>query len=890
MSQIPILQTKLFVPPIRPDLVSRPRLIERLNTGQDRKLTLLSAPAGFGKTTLLSEWVTQSEDRAAWLSLDKEDNDEVCFWTYMIAALQTVQASLGEDAMQLLHAPQQPATQAILTRLLNQVAALPQGIVLVLDDYHLISKPAIHEGLAFLLEHLPAQMKVVISTRADPPLPVFRLRARGHLTELRSADLRFTADEAAAFLTVVMGLDLAREDIEALEARTEGWIVGLQLAALSLQGRNDAHEFIAAFSGGHHYVLEYLTQEVVHRQPEPVQRFLMQTSILGHLCGPLCNAVTGGHDGEAVLAYLRQRNLFIVPLDDEHRWFRYHHLFADLLGNLLRKAWPPGSVRALHLRACEWYEQNGLTAEAVDHALAAQDYSRTAQLLEDHSLAMVTRGEMATLLRWIEALPLEVAHSRPWLCIHQAWPLTLAGRADAAEPLLREIERQVLPQDLTSEGKEIHGNVAAMRAMMALMRGDMPRAVELAQRADELLPPDNLIPRHTIPFILASAYSAEGELTKARQAMTEELQFGRAADNIWTIVRALCDLADLHIIQGQLGRASALCQEALQQAEARGARQFGTVGYALVKLGEIDYERDDLITARGHVSEGVCLMQGWQQPYEMVSGYTTLAAILQAQGDAEGAREALHNAETIQAQHPSYPKLNSLVQGCRIGLCLAQDGPEEAVRQATAARLGESGVPIFRERELIILVRVLVAQQRWDEALPLLARLEGETKAGGRFGRLIEILVLQAVARQEQRDTAGALATLERALAMGEPEGYVRVFVEQGAPMATLLQQAAARGIAAQYVSKLLAAFGVEEGGRIPASQFSDAQLWPESLTPRELEVLHLICDGLSNQEIAECLTVTLNTVKKHSSHVYGKLGVSSRAQAIVRAQEMGLC
>jgi LuxR family maltose regulon positive regulatory protein len=602
----------------------------------------------------------------------------------------------------------------------------------------------------------------------------------------------------------------------------------------------------------------------------------------------LCDALIGETNSDTVLSDLQRRNLFIVPLDEEHRWYRYHHLFADLLGNLLRKELPAERIRELHLRACEWCEQNGLTAEAVSHALAAQDYDRTAQLIEDHSLTMVTQGEMATLLRWIEALPQDVAHSRPWLCIHQAWPLTLAGRADAAELLLQEIERQMPAKDLAPEGKEILGNVAAMQAMMALMRGDMPRAVELAQRADALLPPDNLIPRHTIPFILASAYSAEGELAKARQALAEELQFGRAADNVWTIVRALCDLADLEIIQGRLGGASDLCQDALQEAEERGARQFGTVGYALVKLGEINYERDDLIAARDLVSEGVRLMQSWQQPYEMVSGYTILAAILQALNEAEGAREALHNAEAIQAKYSSYPKLDSLVQGCRIRLCLAQDGPEEAARQATAARLGESGAPIFRERELMILARVLVARQRWDEALPLLARLEAEAEAGGRFGRLIEILVLQAVARQAQGDAVKAQSALERALAMGKPEGYVRVFVEQGTPLASLLQQAAARGIATQYVSKLLAAFGVEE--EVPASQSPDAQPLPESLTPREMEVLHLICDGLSNWEIAECLTVTLNTVKKHSSHIYGKLGVSSRAQAIVRAQELGLC
>ncbi|HSR30532.1 MAG TPA: LuxR C-terminal-related transcriptional regulator, partial [Anaerolineae bacterium] len=860
---ISLLKTKLHIPPTRSELVSRPCLIERLDAGLDRKLTLLSAPAGFGKTTLLSEWVTQLQDPAAWLSLDEADNDGTRFWMYLIAALQTVQASLGQDALTLLQAPQQPATQTILTTLLNEIAALPRSTILVLDDYHLISARAIHEGIAFLLEHLPPQMHVAISTRADPPLPIHRLRARGQLTELRSDDLRFSVDEATAFLNAAMGLDLVREDVEVLEARTEGWIVGLQLAALSLQGRADAREFITAFSGGHHYVLEYLTEEVVRRQPEPVQRFLMQTSILGHLCGPLCDAVrfgeaklpTGESDGEAMLAHLRQRNLFILPLDDEYRWHRYHHLFADLLGNLLRKEWSPEYIRKLHTRACEWYDGNGWTADAVNHALAAKDFERTAQLIEHNSLAMVTRGELTTLLRWIEALPEDVAHSRPWLCVHQAWPLTLAGKADAAEPLLRQIEQQVPPEDLSPEYEEIFGHVAAMRAMLAVMHGDMPRAVELAHRADELLPPDNLIPRNTIPFILASAYSAEGNLAKAGQALNEELRIGRAADNLWTIVRSMCDLADLQIIQGKLRRATDLVCEALQQAEERGGRRFGTVGYALVKLGEIFYARNELIAARDHIVDGVNLMQGWQQPYEMVSGYTALATVLQAQNDAKGALEALQNAEAIQSQYPHYRKLNSMVHGCRVRLCLAQDGPDDAARLATEFRLGENGVLIFREQEQMILVRVLIAQRREGEALLLLAQLEEDTEAGGRYGRLIEILTLQAVLWQMQGDTACALSLLERALVIGELEGYERVFVAQGAPMATLLQQAAARGIAPQYVSRLLTA---AEGADIaaPALQPTTPSL-VEPLTGRELEVLQLLGQGCSNQEIAEALVIT---------------------------------
>jgi LuxR family maltose regulon positive regulatory protein len=798
-----------------------------------------------------------------------------------------VQAGLGHDALRLLQAPQPPAAQVVLTALLNEVAALPHQIILVLDDYHRISEPAIHQGLTFLLEHQPSNLHLVIATRADPHLPTYRLRARGQLTELRSADLRFTADEAAAFLNAAMGLDLAREEVEALEARTEGWIVGLHLAALSLRGRADAREFIAAFSGGHHYVLEYLTQEIVRRQPEPVQRFLMQTSILDRLCGPLCDALTGESDGAATLAHLRQRNLFILALDDEHHWYRYHYLFADLLGNLLREKRPAEHIRALHLRASDWYDRNGLTAGAVRHALVAPDYERTANLIERHSLAMVSRGELTTLLRWIDALPRDVAHSRPWLCVHQAWPLTLAGKAAAAEPLLQQIEEQVSLEGATAEDREILGHVATMRAMLAMMHNDMSRAVELARDGDELLPPDNLIPRNIVPSIRAIAHYAGGELEQAGQALAEELAFGRATGNLWTLVRTFCDLADLEIVRGQLQKAADLCRQALQEAEARGARRFGMVGYALVKLAETLYEQNDLAVARAQAQEGIRLMQGWQQPYEMVIGYTALVTILQAQDDAGGALEALQKAETIRTQHPHYRRLDSFVHRCRVHLCLAQDGPEEAARRAAEVRLGETGPILHREQEQVILARLLVARHAWAEARSLLARLAAEAEAGGRLGHLIEILALQALVHQAGRDTDRALVALEKALALGEPEGYARLFVALGAPLVPLLQQTAARGTAPGYVRRLLAALGAGEV-EIPAAPGGTPSL-VEPLTEREREVLQLIAEGCSNREIAAALTITLNTVKKHASNVYGKLGVDSRTQAALRAQELGL-
>jgi LuxR family maltose regulon positive regulatory protein len=906
---VPLLKTKLYIPPARADLVERPRLLERLNAGLGGKLTLISAPAGFGKTTLVTQWLGAAGYPSAWLSLDEGDNDPARFLAYLVAALRTMDGraelgNVGEGALGALQSPQPPPVEAVLTVLINEIATISTAFILVLDDYHLIQAQRVHDAVTFLLDHMPTSMHLVLTTRADPPLPIARLRARRQLVELRQADLRFTPGEAAGFLNQAMGLGISAEDVAALESRTEGWIVGLQLAALSLQGRADAHAFIAAFSGGHQYVLEYLIEEVVRRQPEPVQRFLAQTAILDRLCAPLCDALTGEGDAESTLEHLRRHNLFVVPLDSERRWYRYHHLFADLLGNLLRKEWSPEQIRNRHLRACEWYDRNGWTDEAVSHAFAARDYQRAAKLVERHSLAMVTRGELTTLLGWIHALPDDVAHSRPWLCVHQAWPLTFAGQPDAVQPLLLQVERQVPALDSTPEDREILGHVAAMRTMLAVIRGDMPHAVEQAHRADELLPADSSGPRSIVPFALASAYQAGGDLGKASQALAEELRLGQAAGNIWTIVRSLCDLADLRIIQGRLREAADLCQRALQQAEECGAQQFGTVGYVLVKLGELAYERGELAVARNHVLEGVALMQNWQQPYEMVSGYTMLATILQALDDAAGATEALRHAERIRSQHPGYYKPNHLVKLCRVRLCLAQRGPEDAARQAVEAHLGETGILLFREREQIALSQVLVAQDRYDEALPLLAQLAAGAKAGGRLGRLIEILVLQATRLHLQDDTNQALAVLEQALAMGEPEGYVRVFVEQGTPMAELLQQAAAHGIAADYVRKLLAMLGAEETGRAsataspapaspaaasPAAASLPANSMIEPLTGRELEVLQLLGEGRSNQEICKALVITLNTVKKHSSSIYGKLGVHSRTQAVVRAQELGL-
>jgi len=781
---MPLLTTKLHIPPLRPKLVPRSDLVGQLNVGLYHHLTLISAPAGFGKTTLLSEWIHGSGLPVAWISLDEEDNDAIRFWTYLVAALRTVHAGLGQSTLQVLQSPQRPPAQAILIPVLNEIAALPDRMILVLDDYHVVSIPAIHEGMAFLLEHQPQQLHLVLSTRADPPLPISRLRARGQLTELRADDLRFGSDETAAFLNAVMGLDLAPEDVNVLQARTEGWVVGLQLAALSMQGRADRREFVSAFAGGHHYILEYLTEEVLRRQPEPVQRFLLQTSVLDRLCGPLCNAVTGDSDGGSMLSQLQGANLFITPLDDEQYWYRYHRLFADLLGNLLRKEMPPESILELHRRASTWHEQNGSVCEAMRHALASGDSARAARLIEHNAMTMTTSGEVTTLMNWVKALPRELVRSRPLLCIIQAWESFFSGQMDTVEHYLHGAEQRVQPDDPSAESRYVLGHVATLRAFIADRSGNGPRAIEFARTADELLPREEVSARSVILYILGRAYRLEGDLRRAIQACAEVVRIGREAGNILTVAMGMCEQATLRKIQGQLRQAADLYEEALQLASEGGDKPLPLVAIVDVGLSDLLYERNDLKAAgqrARRVVEHLEGMQSWGMPTDLVLAYTTLARVRQAQGSVEGAFDALRGAEQARRRYSVFPEFSSMVGACRIKLWLTQGDLADAMRWTQDTRPGASGSPLSRELEHIALARVLIAAGRAhhhessiDEALRLLTRLAEGAEAGRRRGRLIEILVLQAMALHATSATGQALTMLEKSLSLAEPEGIYK--------------------------------------------------------------------------------------------------------------------
>ncbi|HZG66676.1 MAG TPA: LuxR C-terminal-related transcriptional regulator, partial [Herpetosiphonaceae bacterium] len=741
------------------------------------------------------------------------------------------------------------------------------------------------------LDHLPPALHLVIATRVDPPLPLARLRARGQLTEVRGADLRFTAGEAAEFLRRVMGLDLTEDDMAALEARTEGWIAGLQLAACSLQGRDDSAAFVAAFSGSHRYVLDYLVEEVLQRQPSEVKQFLLHTSILDRLTAPLCDALVEQPGSTRVLRRLEQDNLFLMPLDAAHTWYRYHHLFADVLRQRLREE-QPELLPVLYGRASAWLEPHGSHAEAVHMALAAADVERAADLIEDASEAMLLRGEMITLLNWLGALPPTLIRTRPRLCVAEAWALAVwfDDRFDEAEARLADAERLVpghqaaaLPPALE---ERILGDVAAIRATMAAKRGDVPGMIAHSREALRLVPTGDRALRGLAGLNLGIAYRVSGEVAAAREALAEAETLKQSGGNIFVTVLALVNLARLDMLEGRLHQAAARLQQAIQVATTPAGTPLPIAGIAHLRLADVLYQWGDLTAAMDHLARGFELGQDWSVAETTIDAYLTLARVHQARGDAEAARAAIVEAERrASEQEPTH--LVAQVSTVRAWLSLAQGSLHLAAHWADArqADLAAAGEPGFRSHAAYIMVaRVRIAQGRVDQAQRLLERLLTAAQTADLNGRMIEILALQATALQTQGDPSAALLALQRALTLAEPEGYVRCFVDEGAPMATVLRQAQARGVAGAYVDMLLAAFGAATG-----SAAKSPLPVHEALTPRELEILQLVAAGLSVDEIAERAIIAPGTVRNHLKSIYGKLDVHSRLQAVERARALHL-
>src|SRR5215204_4236665 len=900
-----LVYTKLRPSQARPKLIARPRLIAELERESGRKLTLISAPAGFGKTTLLVEWLkgrADGDQSVAWVSLDEGDNDPVRFLSYLVAALRrTVGEGFGEGVLAALRSPEPPRMEAVLGAFVNELDDLPGEVAVVLDDYHVIDSESVHRIVSFLLERLPEGVHIVISGRVDPPLPLARLRTRGQMSELHAADLRFTPEEAAAFLSDVMGLNLSAGDVAALEQVTEGWIAALQLAALSMRERKDISGFIRSFSGSHRDVFDFLAEEVLQRQTDQVQTFLLETSILDRLSGPLCDALTGRNNGQRTLERLERENLLVVPLDDDRVWYRYHHLFVDFLRGRLRRESPERTVE-LHLRASEWYEENALVAEAVNHALSAGDHERAARLMESSVGQTWYRGEVMTLLDWLRKLPKEAMLRRPLLMVWYAAALMLVGRFDGVESLLREAESAVgafgegggeEPQLRADEADPQHvlATAAAVRSLHARLQGDPQGAIEHAQRALALLPADNLYPRPFAALCLAEAYRAADDLEAANATFAETAKLSQAAGHDYIALTAMGSLSRLLMSQGRLREADTSLRQALGFAAERGAELLPAVGRVRIGMGELLYERDELDASERELILGTELTERAGELEILVRGQVALSRARQARGDTEGALELAHKTERL-TRDSGAPQATIGAALWKARLHLMRDELQAAASQLERAS-GVGDVPSStRESERISLGRLLIAREDYDEALQLLDRVREVAEAADSKGNIIEILTLQALALRAKDEKTRALNIMGQAFALGEPEGYVRTYVDEGLAMVELLSEVLeaqqksrlAFNVPMHYLRKLMAVLERgATGATLPAARL------PEPLSERELEVLQLIAAGKTNRQIATELFVSVGTVKTHINNVYRKLDAHSRTQAVARARGLNL-
>jgi LuxR family transcriptional regulator, maltose regulon positive regulatory protein len=902
----PLLETKLHVPRRRRGLVSRPRLTDRLGAGELPPLVLVSAPAGFGKTTVLTEWLAAAPTDGAlvaWLSLDQRDDDPTTFWTYLVGALRTAVPEVGPATLALLQPPQSP-TDVVIATLLNELSTVQGELVLVLDDYHVIEARDVHDGVAFLLEHLPPQVHLVIATRVDPPLPLARLRARGEMVELRAADLRFAPEEAAAYLGEVMGLTLTAAEVVSLEERTEGWIAALQLAALSMQGRDDVAGFVANFAGDDRFVVDYLVEEVLQRQPEQVRSFLLQTSVLSRLTGSLCDAVTGQDGGKAMLEALERGNLFMVPLDDRRRWYRYHHLFGDVLRARLLDE-DPDHVRALNFRASDWYERNGDRSAAIDHALAAEDFERAAALVESAIPALSGARQEATLRRWLEALPDELFGVRPVLAIGYVGALMSTGEVRGVEPRLRDAERWV--QSSTDVGgkagsppgemvvgdadafRRLPAEIAMYRAGLALIGGNVAGTLTHAERALELAGPDDHLGRGAAASLIGLAHWRTGNLEAAHRWYSDGMatlgRAGRRSD----VVGGAITLADLRIAQGRLRDAMSHYERGLRIAMEEPSVVLRGAADMHVGMAELCRERNELDSARRHLSISHELGEAAGLPQNPYRLRVEMARLRQIDGDHTGALDLLDQAQRVHTTDYS-PEMRP-IPAIRARMWLTQGLVDDALGWARERGLSaDDDLDHLHEFEHVTLARTLLARHAVEgspsslaDAVRLLGRLLRAAEDGQRGGSVLEILVLQALALQARGDVPAALTSLGRAIALGEPEGYVRIVVDEGAPMAALLRAIVGQGSDSAYVRRLLAALDVS------AAPTPVDQGLVEPLSPRELDVLRLLGTQLDGPEIARQLFVSLNTVRTHTKNIYAKLGVNNRRAAVHRGEELDL-
>ncbi len=915
-----LLQTKLHIPTLRSSYVPRPRLIARLNAGLDGKLTLISAPAGYGKTTLVTEWLADlrlpiadfrlngsdrqgkesaftavsgdGEDdigtrrRAAWLSLDEADNDPSRFLAYLIAAVQQIQPGLGESVGILLRSPQLPPAELILTALVNELAAVPEPFTLVLDDYHVIHSLPIHQEITFLLEHQPSRMHLVIMTREDPLLPIARLRARGQVMEIRQEDLCFTNQETADFLGRVMGLDLSLQNVAVLEQRTEGWIAGLQLAALSIRGIDDPKEFIRDFTGSNRYVLDYLIEEVFKRQSSQVKDFLLKTSILERLCEPLCDAVVGNPSPEAtpgqgdpatpealtppsgsqaILEYLDHSNLFIIPLDRSRIWYRYHHLFSELLQLRLRAS-AAYDESNLHQRASRWYESQGLLQEAVEHSLAAGDWGNAARQIGMASATMLPQGEFVRLLNWFRRLPQQVVQSNGQLCLVHAWAAMMAGQFDSAVPLLERA------QELAEAGSHFLGQVRSAQAFLARSKRDNNTTIEKSEQALSLLPETDIVTRGIIVMNLGLAYWHEGYVVQAEEALTQARDLCDRSGNNFALQTAEIFLARIPAVRGKLKQAAVLCGGLIEAAG-----QAPVHSHPYYDMAAIQLEWGDPGKAQEYFDKGFALAQRGGNAEFRQAGALLQAILFHARGNDEDAILALTEADEMARDFPDVIRSRTAAFG--VQMALRRNDPQMLAHWEPQVKAEVDAHSFYRFMGLTQ-ARLLIARGQKEQAAEALkAILEKASHSGWGYGMLV-VRILQSLAAKGIDE---AMPFISEALRLGKAENFVHSFVDAGPGLVPILQEAVRRRIEPEYAGGLLSALGAGRNGEVR----TQAGL-VEALSEREIEVLRLVTLGLSNREIAGKLFISPGTAKTHIHNLCGKLGVRNRTEAAMKAKELG--
>jgi LuxR family maltose regulon positive regulatory protein len=890
-----ILQTKLIIPNTHPTLVSRPRLVEQIENGVQagHKLTLVAAPAGFGKTTAVGTWVQQNNRQVAWLSLEKSDDESTLFWAYFLASIRTVLPDFANPMFAALSETPPAPIKVLLPTLINELTELNETLVLVLDDYHVIANQEIHDSVSFLLEHQPQQFHLVIATRADPQLPVSRLRAQRSLTEVRAADLRFTEDETRALLNEMMRLDLTSEDITLLETRTEGWGVGLLLAAQSMQGMADKSEFISAFSGSQHYILEYLIEEVLNRQSGKTRKFLLQTSILDRICGSLCDTVTGENNSEETIKTLSKDNLFVIPLDQDHIWYRYHHLFADLLVNFLQKEFAQNNVLQLHRRASQWYRNADDFEKAIKYALSGQDFEQAANLIEQIVDQVIARGQVKTLLGWIGAIPEEVINSRPRLLMHQGWIVFLTGRVTLASQILQGAKHALIVIPEGNERDFLHGRLSAMLATIIALTRDIPGAMAEAQEALTYLPETEAVFRARATRALGVCHMFQGVMEQALESLEQAQRLALEGENKFLAAEILSQIGTVRKHQGKLSLAFEAYQQILNLYANPEAAPPACLGY--IGLADIALERNDLDSAEGYLNKGIKLCQKGSIGYALQPAYLIGGLVKCAQGDQADALETIQKGEALSRKGGG--SLESV-----LGLAWIQTrfylncGNPDKARDWASGKLLPSGwsleeMPlVLDEMHQSLLARVYLRNDEFEKVLGIYDRVCHQAETGNRISRVVELSLFKAVALWELGKTEEAIVLFEKCLLHAERDGVVRLFLETGETVVQLLQRVKSKGGRTEYISKLESAFYDQQ-----VEIKDDAPVVPsqagliEPLTERELQVLRLMCEGYSNQGIADEMVVSVNTVKKHTSNIYGKLGVRNRAQAVLRAREIGL-